>query len=90
MLDAAQTTPYREQRMDARPSKEGPAMKDDARSLWMTARLAHDRGDAEEAARLFRRLLKVYPVSHEATDAFIYLTTEGQRSAQRPQLDESW
>lgn len=65
-------------------------MKNDARGLWMTARVAQDRGDAEEAAKLFRRLLTLYPVSHEATDAFIYLTTEGRRSAQRPQLDESW
>ena len=68
-------------------------MKNNARGLRMTARLAHDRGDVEEATRLFRRLLTLYPVSDEATDAFVYLTRGDRRSAQRvklQQLDEGW
>ena len=68
-------------------------MNNSARELRMTARLAHDRGDVEEATRLFRRLLTLYPVSDEATDAFVYLTRGDRRSAQRgqlEQLDESW
>ncbi len=54
----------------------------------MSARLAHDRGDVEEATRLFRLLLTLYPVSDEATDAHIYLTRGDRRSVQRAPLEQ--
>jgi Flp pilus assembly protein TadD len=93
MFATAQTPRHRQQKINVQPSKEGRTMKNDARALRMIARLAHDRGDVEEATRLFRRLLTLHPVSEEATDAYIYLTRGDRRSAQRApleQLDESW
>src|SRR5690606_36125412 len=57
------------------------AMFDDAHELRTAALLEHERGDREQATALFRRILKLHPISDAATDALYYLTTGERRPA---------